>query len=247
MRVGVPIISTNEGELLRHTLPLVLAQEDVDVVVFDNASTDSTADVAADLGVRYVRFDERHSFGRAMNAAVRTMDTEAVLFVQPDCFVSPDMVATAAAHLDDPTVGSVAPKLIRTEGPAPGQRLDVIDAAGMVAGPPAQERPGGPRPARAGLRHRGRGVRRRRGGRAVPARGAGGLPPWTARCSTRTWSCSGRRDWASDVDLAWRVAPAGLAVRLRAGAVAYHVRTLQPVDPGRMPEWTADVSSATAT
>ena len=46
MRVGVPIISTNEGELLRHTLPLVMAQEDVDVVVFDNASTDSTADVA---------------------------------------------------------------------------------------------------------------------------------------------------------------------------------------------------------
>ena len=46
MRVGVPIVSTNEGELLRHTLPLVLAQDDVEVVVFDNASTDDTAEVA---------------------------------------------------------------------------------------------------------------------------------------------------------------------------------------------------------
>ena len=57
MKVGVPIISTNEGELLRHSLPPVIAQHGVEVVVIDNASEDSTADVAAELGVRYLRLD----------------------------------------------------------------------------------------------------------------------------------------------------------------------------------------------
>ena len=61
--------------------------------------------------MRCVRLDERHSFSRAMNVAVRAVDAEAVLFVQPDCFLAPGFVATARRHLDDPGVGSVAPKL----------------------------------------------------------------------------------------------------------------------------------------
>ena len=63
MKVGVPIISTNEAELLRRRcLPAALAQDDVEAVVLDNASTDSTAEVAAELGVRVRALDERHSF-----------------------------------------------------------------------------------------------------------------------------------------------------------------------------------------
>jgi len=43
LKVAVPIISTDEAELLRHALPTALTQEDVEVVVFDNACTDATA------------------------------------------------------------------------------------------------------------------------------------------------------------------------------------------------------------
>ena len=239
MRVGVPIISTNEGGLLRHTLPLVLAQDDVEVVVFDNASTDDTAQVAADLGVRCVRFDERHSFGRAMNTAVRALDTEAVLFVQPDCFVSPGMVAAAAARLDDPTVGSVAPKLIRTEGPAPEQRLDVMDTAGMSLD----------RRRKNGLVGHGRPALAY--DTAADAFGADGASAMYRRAALEDAAVDGQvfdedlvmfrdgvpADWASDADLAWRVRLMGWRCVYEPGAVAHHIRRYSPSTRSSVPEW----------
>ena len=73
MRVAVPVISTNEGELLRHALPTAIDQDDVEVVVIDNASEDTTAQVAEELGVRRVRLETRHDFCRAMNAALASV------------------------------------------------------------------------------------------------------------------------------------------------------------------------------
>ena len=129
--VAVPVISTDEGELLRHALPTALAQEDVEVVVIDNASSDSTAAVAAELGVRCVRLDERHSLAAGDERRAAQRGRRPVLFMQPDCFLAPGFVAAARRRLDEPGVGSVAPKLVRTAGPRPEQRLDAIDAAGM--------------------------------------------------------------------------------------------------------------------
>src|SRR4051812_13682291 len=124
MKVGVPVISTNEGDLLRQALPTMLEQDgaDFDVVVLDNASEDSTADVATELGVRHVWLERRHSFCEAMNAGLRAVEGEVLLFMQPDTFLTPGFVATGLRRLAEPDVGSVAPKLIRTAGPRPQQR-----------------------------------------------------------------------------------------------------------------------------
>ena len=102
VRVGVPIVSTNEAELLRHTLPLVMEQADVDVVVFDNASTDDTAEVARAGGRALCALGRAPLVRAGHEHRARASDTEAVLFVQPDCFLAPGFVAAAAAHLDDP-------------------------------------------------------------------------------------------------------------------------------------------------
>ena len=69
MKVGVLVISSDEGELLRHALPTALDQDVADVLVLDNGSRDSTAQVAEELGVRTVRLDERQPWPRAMNVA----------------------------------------------------------------------------------------------------------------------------------------------------------------------------------
>lgn len=240
MKVGVPIISTNEGELLRHALPAVLAQDGVEeVVVIDNACDDSTAEVAAELGVRRVRLEERHSFGRAMNLAVRSVDTEAVLFVQPDCFLSPGFVAAACRHLDDPSVGSVAPKLVRTEGPLPEQRLDAMDTAGMSLD----------RRRKNGLVGHGRPALAF--DERSEAFGADGAVALYRRAALEDAAVDGEvfdeelvmfrdgvpADWASDADLAWRVRLLGWRCVYEPEAVAHHIRRYSPSTRGRVPEW----------
>ena len=239
MRVGIPVISTNEAGLLRHALPTALAQDDVDVVVLDNASDDDTAEVADALGVRCVRLSERHSFCRAMNVAVASVDTDAILFMQPDCFLEPGFVAAARRHLDDPGVGSVAPKLVRTEGPGERQRLDAIDTAGMVVD----------RRRKNGLVGHGRpSLAYSTAGEAFGADGAVAL---YRRAALEDAAADGevfdedlvlRRegvpaDWGSDADLAWRTRLLGWRCVYEPEALAYHVRRYSPSKRAGIAEW----------
>jgi GT2 family glycosyltransferase len=239
LKIGIPVISTNEAELLRHALPTALDQEDVEVVVLDNASEDSTAEVARELGVRCVRLEGRHSFCRAMNLAVRCVDTEAILFMQPDCFLAPGFVAAVRRRLEDPEVGSVAPKLVRTEGPRPEQRLDAIDTAGMAVD----------RRRKNGLVGHGRpALAFDSPGEAFGADGAVAL---YRRAALEDAAVDGEvfdedlvlvrngvpADWGSDADLAWRTRLLGWRCAYEPGAVAYHVRRYSPTNRGRIAEW----------
>lgn len=239
MKVGIPIISTGEGDLLRHSLPAALAQHDVEVVVLDNASDDSTSDVASEHGVRCLRLDERHSFSRAMNVAMRSVDTEAILFVQPDCFLAPGFVAAASRHLDDPGVGSVAPKLIRTEGPGRHQHLDAIDTAGMSLD----------RRRKNGLVGHGRPALAF--DTESEAFGADGAVALYRRRALDDAAAGGEvfdedlvvirdgvpADWAADADLAWRTRLMGWRCVYEPGAVAHHIRRYSPSTRASMPEW----------
>jgi GT2 family glycosyltransferase len=230
VKVGVPIVSTNEGDLLRRSLPAVLEQPDVDVVVCDNASADSTAEVAREHGVRCVRFDERLDFCRAMNAALRETDGEAVLLVQPDCFLTPGFVEAARARLADPSVGSVAPKLVRTTGPGEADRLDLLDTAGMVVD----------RRRKNGLVGHGRPALAY--DEPAEAFGADGAAALYRRSALEASSVDGQvfdEDlvrWASDADLAWRLRLLGWRCAYEPRAVAFHIREYSPSTRARMPE-----------
>ena len=230
MKVAVPIVSTNEGELLRRCLPTVLAQPDVDVVVCDNASTDSTADVAREHGARYVRFEERLDFARAMNAALREADGDAVLFVQPDCFLTPGFVEAARARLAEPGVGVVAPKLVRTTGPDEADRLDLLDTVGMVVD----------RRRKNGLVGHGRpALAYDAPGEAFGADGAVALYRREVLDESAIDGQVFDEDlvrWASDVDLAWRVRLLGWRCVYEPRAVAFHIRAYSPSTRAAMPE-----------
>ena len=231
MKVGVPIVSTGEGELLRQALPTILGEEDVEVVVIDNASDDSTSQVAAELGVPCRRLDERHSFCSAMNVALASVGGEAVLFMQPDCFVVPGFVDAARRRLAEAGVGSVAPKLIRTMGPATGQRLDAMDTAGMVVD----------RRRKNGLVGHGRPALAF--DQPAEAFGADGALALYRREALEEVAVDGQVfdedlvTWGSDADLAWRARLLGWRCVYEPRAVAYHIRTYSPSTRGRMPEW----------
>ena len=231
MTVGVPIISTNEGELLRHVLPTVLRQGDVDVVVLDNASDDSTAEVAREFGVRCVRLEERSSFCRAMNVGVRSVAGDALLFVQPDTFLTEGLLNTSLTRLADPEVGSVAPKLIRTLGPGESERLDLLDTAGMVV----------ERRRKNGLVGHGRPALAY--DEPMEVFGPDGAVALYRREALEEVAVDGQVfdedlvTWGSDADLAWRVRALGWRCAYEPRAIAYHVRRYSPSTRSQMAEW----------
>jgi GT2 family glycosyltransferase len=229
--VGIPIISTNEGELLRHVLPTVLDQGDVDVVVLDNASDDSTGAITREFGVRCVRLDERSSFCHAMNVGVRSVAGDALLFVQPDTFLTPTFLETARARLADPEVGSVAPKLIRTLGPDESERLDALDTVGMVVD----------RRRKNGLVGHGRPALAY--DEPADVFGPDGAVALYRREALDEVAIDGEIldedlvTWGSDADLAWRVRALGWRCAYEPRAVAYHIRRYSPSTRSEMPEW----------
>lgn len=231
MRVGVLVISTNEGELLRHALPTVLDQGAADVVVLDNGCEDSTAEVAAELGVRTVRLDEPQPWPRAMNVALRYVEGDAVLFMQPDCFLTAGFLPAAAERLAQDGVGSVAPKLVRTLGPRREQRLDAIDTAGMVIDRRRKNAlVGHGRPALAYER-------------PADAFGADGALALYRRELLDDVAIGGQVidedlvTWGSDADLAWRARVLGWRCVYEPRALGYHVRTYSPSTRSLMPRW----------
>jgi GT2 family glycosyltransferase len=225
------MMSWDEAHLLEASLPAALAQPDAEVVVADNASTDSTAAVCADHGARRLRLDPRRSYAAATNEALRRTGGDAVLLLNADCVLEPSFLAAARARLHErPDVGSVAPKLIRARSLAPADRLDAIDAAGLVVDRRRKNTlVGHGRPALAYDRP----------GEAFGADGAAAL---YRRSTLRDCALGDEvldtdlERWASDVDLAWRARTLGWKCVYEPTAVAYHVRTYSPSTRGAVPE-----------
>ena len=113
MRTTILLMGADEAPLLRHSLPAALAQEEADVVLLDNGSSDGTDALAREHDVEYVRFPERLPYARAMNEGLRRTGGDAVLLLNADCFLAPGFLAAARPRLEEDRVGSVAPKLVR--------------------------------------------------------------------------------------------------------------------------------------
>ena len=230
LKTTVLLMSTDEAELLRTSLPAALDQEGAEVVVVDNASRDRTAEVAAAHGAPCLRFERRLSYCAATNAALEATGGEAVLLLNADCFLSPGFLAHARPHLEEPAVGSVAPKLIRTEGPRREQRLDALDAAGMVIDRRRKNTIVG---------HGRPSLAYDRPAEAFGVDGAAGLYRLETLDDCRVEGGVLDEDferWASDVDLAWRARLLGWRCVYEPDAVAHHIRCYSPSTRARMPE-----------
>ena len=230
MTTTILLISTDRAAELRHSLPAALAQDDAEVVVIDNASSDETADLARDHGARHLRLDTRLSWAAANNAGIAAADADSVLLLNADCFLEPDFLTHGRARLSDPGVGAVAPKLVRTLGPAPADRLDLLDAAGMRMD----------RARRNNLA--GHGRPRLAYDTPGDAFGADGAAALFRREMLADCAVDGEvldptfEKWASDVDLAWRAHLMGWRCAYEPRAVAYHVRSYGPTSRTKVPE-----------
>src|SRR5215213_8105904 len=132
MTTTILLISQDRAHDMRYSLPAALAQPGAEVIVVDNASTDDTGAMAREAGAEHLRLESRVSWAAANNAGIAAASGDAVLLLNADCFLEPGFLAAARPRLDQQQVGMVTPKLIRTNGCQPSDRLDAIDCVGMV-------------------------------------------------------------------------------------------------------------------
>jgi len=228
MKTTIVMLSVDEGELLEVSLPAAMAQPDAEVLVVDNASTDLTESVAEAHGARYMRLRERRSYAAAINAGIAASDGTGVLLLNADCVIGVDFLEMLTRRLRDPTVGSVAPKLIRATSVDPDDRLDLLDAAAMTID----------------RRRKNRLIGHNEPTTAYTSRaevfGADGAAVLYRRETLEACAIGGEvldedfELWAADVDLAWRAQLLGWRSTYEPAAVGWHVRYYSPSTRARL-------------
>ena len=230
MDTAILVISADRADCLEHSLPLALAQDGAEVTVIDNASRDATGALARRGGARHLRLPERVSWAAANNRGIEATAGEAVLLLNADCFLDRGFLRAARPRLAEEGVGSVTPKLLRTEGPLPGQRLDAVDCIGMTVDRRRKNTLLGH--GRPGLAYE----------EPAPTFGPDGAAALYRREMLSDCSLDGQvlaedlEKWASDVDLAWRGHVLGWRSAYEPRALGWHIRSYSPSTRAAVPE-----------
>ena len=117
------IVNYNAGSLLRKCVDSLLACPlDIKIIVVDNASSDASLDGLQDLSqVCVIRNPANVGFAAACNIGVQASSAPFLLFLNPDCVVSPDAIAPLLAGLQSgDRVGMVGGLLINDDGTEQG-------------------------------------------------------------------------------------------------------------------------------
>ncbi|SDN80853.1 mycofactocin system glycosyltransferase [Klenkia soli] len=182
---------------------------DVPVLVVDDGSADPavTAAVCVRHDARVLRHDTARGPSAARNAGLRAATTGAVAFVDSDCVPRPGWLGVLAAHLADPRLAVVAPRIVALPAGRPGWVSgyeDAVSALDMGAHPAP----------------------------VAPLTGVSYVPS-AALLVRRAALAAGFDETmqvAEDVDLVWRLAAAGWRVRYEPGAQVAHEHPVRTTD-----------------
>ncbi|MFL6587552.1 MAG: glycosyltransferase family 2 protein [Luteimonas sp.] len=100
MRISVVLPAKNEAEGLRRTLPALITMfPDAEVIVSDDGSTDATAAVAREAGVRVVSAPYSMGNGAAIKRGARAATGEVIVFMDADGQHDPAHISALLAPL----------------------------------------------------------------------------------------------------------------------------------------------------
>jgi GT2 family glycosyltransferase len=116
-QVDVVVVSYNSAGSLRRCLEPLLGTAGVRPIVVDNASSDASRAVLAELGAETVALDSNGGFAHGCNAGWRRGDAQFVLFLNPDARIEPPALAALAAVLErDPRAAAAGPRIHEQDG-----------------------------------------------------------------------------------------------------------------------------------
>lgn len=117
------VVAADSGALLNSCVAHVLASDaELELIVVDNASTDGQPQLLAerhgdDARLRLVRNDSNRGFGPACNQGAALARGDALVFLNPDCLVAPQVVGSLAARLqENPQVGILGVRIVDEHG-----------------------------------------------------------------------------------------------------------------------------------
>ena len=116
LKCSVVILNWNGEQTLRQFLPSVLAhthQEDVEIVVADNGSTDGSLAYLHTQPVRVVTLEQNYGFAEGYNRAIEQVDAEYVVLLNSDVEVTPHWLDRMLEYMDaHPKVMAAQPKVL---------------------------------------------------------------------------------------------------------------------------------------
>lgn len=115
--VDVVVVSYNNRGELRECVERLAAAENIHVVVVDNASSDGSLEVVADLPIKRIALRRNGGFGHGCNAGWRAGRAAYVLFLNPDARMKADSLERLVAVLETtPGGGAAAPRIAHPDG-----------------------------------------------------------------------------------------------------------------------------------
>ncbi len=122
MKLILGIVNTNETKLLMRCLDSIFNQEirlDYHVVVVDNNSQDNVLELLRESypEITVVAKKSNDGYASAVNEAIRALDSEYALILNPDIIIRPGALDTAIDYLDEhQDIGIAGAKLLNPDG-----------------------------------------------------------------------------------------------------------------------------------
>ena len=233
--VSVLIVTWNSAQYLQQCFASIDRQDypDREVIVVDNASTDSTREFLQPLESQWrVIYNDRNvGFAAGQNEAIRAANGELLLCLNPDVMLADDFVRRLVeAACTYPEVGSICGKLLRWDSESEPHQTRTLDSTGIYF--------------TRNMRHLDRGADEADNGqydRAQYMFGATGAAAMFRRSFVDAVSVDHEFfdvdffSYREDADLAWRAQVMGWKCVYTPAAVAWHVRRVTPERREQLP------------
>jgi N-acetylglucosaminyl-diphospho-decaprenol L-rhamnosyltransferase len=115
--VDVVVVSYNSRARLRSCVGHLVNEQDLGVIVVDNASPDRSLDAVSDLPLTAVALPGNDGFAHGCNAGIAAGSAPYVLLLNPDAHIRPETVRQLVdAMARDERIGAAAPRIVGEDG-----------------------------------------------------------------------------------------------------------------------------------
>ena len=135
MTIGAVIVTYNSKNTVRACIDSVRSEGVSDIVIVDSNSTDGTQSDISNLEGRVIELSENRGFGFAANAGADLLNTDYVLFINPDAYLRSGAPSSMMKVMNSRNkIGAVGGMLVDVRGaPEPYSFGETVTPFGIVA------------------------------------------------------------------------------------------------------------------